>query len=163
MQKNHARVGSLAFILATALFLTPVSAQERCKVNEVVSAANSQYTEQHTMDVGDVPGRQIRILEIKRTYPDDKTNCEGLKRTQSIEHGMSDYYDCNGAVHVYGVITYENGDKIFEVIEGVSQTVTEPDGSKKGTVNSVIRYTGGTGKYANVRGLFRSIVIFDIS
>ena len=33
------------------------------------------------MDVGDIPGHQVRIFELKRTYPDDKPNCEGLKRT----------------------------------------------------------------------------------
>ena len=38
MRKTHARIGSLAFILATAFFLAPVSAQERCKVDEEVLA-----------------------------------------------------------------------------------------------------------------------------
>jgi hypothetical protein len=58
MRKTHARIGSLAFILATAFFLTPVSAQERCKVDEEVLAKNTTYTEQHAMDVGDIPGHQ---------------------------------------------------------------------------------------------------------
>src|SRR5271170_1892567 len=52
MRKTHARIGSLAFILATAFFLTPVSAQERCKVDEEDLAKNTTYTEQHAMDVG---------------------------------------------------------------------------------------------------------------
>ena len=162
MQNTHARVGSLAFILATAFFLTPASAQERCKVDETIPAKNTTYTEQHTMDIGDIPGHQIRIFELKRTFPDDKPNCEGLKRTESIEHAFSDYYDRNGTLHGYGVTTYENGDKVFEVVDGISQTVTNADGSKKGTFSGISRFVGGTGKYMNVRGLFRATVNFDI-
>jgi hypothetical protein len=114
------------------------------------------------MDVGDVPGHQVRIFELKSTFPDDKPNCEGLKRTESVAHNFSDYYDRNGLLHGYTVITYENGDKIYSVTEGTSQTVTAADGSKKGTFVGISRYTGGTGKYANVHGLFRLTVVFDI-
>jgi len=114
------------------------------------------------MDVGDIPGHQIRIFELKRTFPDDKPNCEGLKRTGSIGHTFSDYYDRNGTIHGYSVTTYENGDKIFIVLDGTSQAITNPDGSKKGIFTGISRYTGGTGKYANVRGLFREITTFDI-
>jgi len=162
MQRKHARTGSLAFILATAFFLAPATAQERCKVDEVLSAKNSTYTEQHAFDVGDIPGHQIRVFELKRTFPDDKPNCEGLKRTEALEHAYSDYYDRNGTLHAYEVITYENGDKIFGVVDGITQTVTAPDGSKKTSFFGVSRFTGGTGKYANVRGLLRSTVVADL-
>ena len=61
-----------------------------------VPAANARYTGQHTFDVGDVPGHQVRIFELRRTFPDDQPNCEGLKRVEQWMRGYSDYVDRNG-------------------------------------------------------------------
>jgi hypothetical protein len=55
----------------------------------------------------------------------------------------------------------ENGDKIFDEVRGVSQTVTNPDGSKKSNATGVVRYTGGTGKYKGIRGVVRFTTMFD--
>ena len=113
------------------------------------------------MDVGDVQGHQIRIFGLHTAFPDDKANCEGLKRTETMGNFLTDYVDRNGTLHGYGVTTYENGDKIFAVTDGISQTVTSADGSKSSTFFGVSRNTGGTGKYKNVRGLFRVTTAFD--
>ena len=78
-----------------------------------------------------------------------------------VFHGLSDYVDRNGKTYGYAVTTFENGDKIFAVLDGLSQTVTNADGSKSSTLFGVSRYTGGTGKYKNVRGLFRATNAFD--
>ena len=161
MQKNHARVGSLAFILATALFLTPVSAQERCKVNDTGADSTTKYVQQHMMDVGDVPGHQIRIAQLHTTFTAPKPNCEGLKPTESENYISTDYTDRNGNLHGYLVTTYDNGDKIFQRQEGTSQTVTNADGTKSSTLYAVVKYVGGTGKYKSIQGLARTIAAFD--
>ena len=154
------------YAISLGLALTPicfstVSAQERCKVSQEATAAKSSYTQQHVLDVGDIPGHQIRILELHRTYSDDKPNCENLKRTESWTRGYSDYVDRNGRSWGYSVTSLENGDKIFAEYDGTSQTTVSPDGSKKSTFTGVIRYTGGTGKYQGVQGLLRDTVVFD--
>jgi hypothetical protein len=161
--KTNAVGGFAAIILATAFSLAPARAQERCKVDEILPATNASYTEQHVMDVGDVPGHQIRIFELRRTFPDDKPNCEGLKRTQSVAHAATDRVDANGPLHGYAVISFDNGDKMFEEVSGIAQTVTNADGSKVGTYVGVNRITGGTGKYLSVRGLLRDTVNFDLA
>jgi len=61
------------------------------------------------------------------------------------------------------VTTYDNGDKIFSAEDGISQTVLNPDGSKKGAFTGVTRFTGGTGKYLNVHGRGREVTSFDAS
>ncbi len=153
--------GVSAFVFGTVFFFAPAHAQQRCKVDETVPATNRSYTEQHVMDVGDVPGHQIRIYEVRTTFPDDKANCEGLKRTEEVAHALSDYVDRNGRSYGYTVTTFGNGDKMFAVLDGVSQTATNADGSKSSTFFGVSRYTGGTGKYKNVRGLLRVTNTFD--
>jgi len=153
-------------ILSLGLMLSPigfsdVSAQEKCKVSEGAEAAKSTYTQQHALDVGDVPGHQVRIYEIHRTYPNDKPNCEGLRRTESWERGYSNYIDWNGATTSFGVTVLENGDKIFTQILGTSQTTISSDGTKNSTFTGVVRYTGGTGKYKGIRGFLRVNTKFD--
>ena len=148
-------------VALTLICFSTASAQERCKISEEATAAKSEYTQQHVMDVGDLPGHQIRIFELHRTYPNDKPNCEHLKRTESWDHGYSDYVDRNGRAWGYSVISFENGDKIFAEFSGTSQTTVTPDGSKKSTFTGVTRYIAGTGKYQGVQGLLKSKVEFD--
>ena len=154
------------YAISLGLALTPicfstVSAQERCKVSEEATAAKSNYTQQHVLDVGDISGHQIRVFELHRTYANDKPNCENLKRTESWSRGYSDYIDRNGRAWGYDVISLENGDKIFAEWDGTSQTTVTPDGSKKSTFTGVTRYIGGTGKYQGIRGFLKSNVVFD--
>ena len=123
----------LLYAISLGLALTPicfsaVSAQERCKVSEDGTAAKSDYTQQHVLDVGDMSGHQSRVFELHRAYPNDKPNCENLKRTESWTRGYSDYLDRNGRAWGYEVISLENADKIFAEFGGTSLTTVTSDG-----------------------------------
>ena len=99
---------------------------------------------QLALDVGDIPGHQVRVYEFHRVYPNDKPNCEGLKRIESWSYGYSDYANRNGPYHVYMITTLENGDKIFSESTGTSETVAAPDGSKKSSTEEGTEvWTGG--------------------
>ena len=153
-----------AAVLGTALSLVGAHeslAQEKCQRKLDNSGAESKYTEQHAMDVGDVVGHQIRIFETHRTFASDQPNCEGLKRKESWAHGYSDYIDRNGRAWGYNVIIFENGDKIFGEFAGTSLTVLTKDGEKQSTFVGVTKYTGGTGMYQGVRGISQSNIRFD--
>jgi hypothetical protein len=158
MRKAH---GISALILCTAFFLVPASAQERCKVDDTGIGVTTKYTQQHALDVGDVPGHQIRVAQLHTTFTDPKPNCEGLKPTESENFVSTDYTDRNGTLHGYLVTTYDNGDKIFQRQEGVSQTITNADGSKSSTLYAVVKYVGGTGKYKSIQGMARTTAAFD--
>lgn len=148
--------------MVLALLAIPtVSAQEHCKMSWE-PPADTKYTQQHVIDVGDVPGHQVRIFEIHTVYSNDKPNCEGLKRTESWARGYSDYIDRNGRNWGYFVTTLENGDNIYGEWTGTAQTVIAADGSKKSTSVNVTRWTGGTGKYLAVRALGRDRSVFDL-
>ena len=152
---------SLAAVLVATLASSPVSAQERCRLSWEIRPADTAYTQQHAIDVGDVPGHQIRIFEVHRRFPNDKPNCEGLKRTKSWARVSSDYIDRNGSVSGYLTIVLENGDRIFGRMSGTSQTSTGPDGSERSVATTVTTYTGGTGMYRSVRGIQRESIVFD--
>jgi hypothetical protein len=148
-------------LMLTPMCVSNVSAQEKCKVSEGIEAAQSTYTQQHVIDVGDLPGHQVRVFELHRTYPNDKPNCEGLKRTEMWVRGYSDYIDRNGRGSGYSVTTYENGDKIFSEYSGTAQTTIGPDGSKQSTFTAAGTFTGGTGKYKSIRGSWHDSTKFD--
>jgi hypothetical protein len=106
---------ALSFItlmwLAVLLPTNPAIAQERLVFR--VSADNTQYTQQHTIDVGDVAGHQVRLFEIKRVYPTNAPLIGGMKIVESWTRGMSDYTNNSGEARTYGIYILENGDKFF--------------------------------------------------
>jgi hypothetical protein len=162
-RQSYLKAGLLLAVTVVLLPFGPgeLSAQQKCTMKWEIPAANAKYTQQHVIDVGDVPGHQIRIFELHRTFPNDQPNCEGLKRVEEWNRGYSDYIDRNGRAWGYRVTVLENGDKIFGEMSGTSQTAVAADGSKKTTYSGVVVYTGGTGKYQGIRGLQRESAVFD--
>jgi hypothetical protein len=64
---------AVGLVLAAELIafglIEAASAQEKQTIAYKSLAANSKFTQQHVIDVGDVPGHQIRIYEHHRTFP----------------------------------------------------------------------------------------------
>jgi hypothetical protein len=113
------------------------------------------------IDVGDIPGHQVRIFEIHRTPSNAKANCEGHTIVESWDHGYSDYININGRAWGYSVITLDNGDKIYTNYSGTSQTTFAADGSRKSAYTGVYIFAGGTGKYRGIRGMGKNLSNFD--
>jgi hypothetical protein len=57
-----------AFGLSAALPTNSAVAQQKQHVSYKVTAENSKYTQQQFLDVGDIPGHQVRSLEIYRDF-----------------------------------------------------------------------------------------------
>ena len=139
-----------------------VVAQQRTKVVYQVSAAETKYTQQHSIAVGDMPGHDIRIYEIQRTLKDGPM-IEGVRVKENWSRGFSDYVEMNGTSFTYGVLVMENGDKIFSHNDLVSQsTEKNADGTFKSAATETGRITGGTGKFLGIRGVSRTRVVSDI-
>jgi hypothetical protein len=155
----------LSVIAACAgLMLMPASegwAQEKCKQSGKWLAQDSKYTQQHVIDVGDVPGHQVRLFELHRTPSNSKPNCEGLTIVEGFSRGYSDYTNINGRAWGYGMNVMDNGDKIFTQWSGTTQTIFSSDGSKKTTYSGITTYTGGTGKYRGIHGMTRDSSNFN--
>src|SRR6266851_4371351 len=137
--------------LAVALPTKDVFAQERLVFK--VAAENTKYTQQHTIDVGDVSGHQVRLFEIHRTYPSNAPVINGMKIVESWTRGISDYTNNNGEGTTFGVYVLENGDKIFT--RGSLVAVQSPEASNL-TATTVGPITGGTGKLARINGMART-------
>jgi hypothetical protein len=155
---------SLAIVTSAALTLFPTSAgwaQEKCKQSGKNLAQDSKFTQQHVIDVGDMPGHQVRILEVHRTPSNAKPNCEDLKVAEQWNRGYSDYINTNGRAWGYRIVVLDNGDKIFGQWSGTTYSTLNADGSKKNVFTGTYTLTGGTGKYRGIQGMGRELSTFD--
>jgi len=106
---HAAPVGIALAILAASA----ASAQEKCKMSYDTPAGDTKFGQQLALDVGDVPGHQVRVVELHRVFTTAKPNCEGLKAVEEWDRLYTDYTNGNGRNWGYWVQTLENGDKIF--------------------------------------------------
>ncbi len=163
--KTFIRNGMIVLIALTGLTAfgsTAGWAQEKHKISFKSLAANTKYTQQHLIDVGDVPGHLIRIAEIRRTFPTNPPVFDGVKAVESWARFSSDIIDGSGRLSGYTIFVLENGDKIFGRLEGTSQSIANPDGTTKGNVSGVTALTGGTGRFRGIRGVLRNAVMANI-
>jgi hypothetical protein len=148
-------LGLLCF--AIAALAGGALAQQKQTIAIKSSAANTKYTQQHAIDVGDVPGHQVRVYEFVRTYPTDPPMINGLKLRESWTRATSDYTDGTGSGTVYIIYVFENDDKIF----ARGTLVTQNTGTGKLTSATAGTITGGTGKFSGIQGLVRTSTSSD--
>lgn len=155
--------GGLAVLLAACLVASPgeAFAQQKHKYFFKAPPGTSKFTQTHLMDVGDVPGHQVRIAELQSKYPGEAPVYDGVKVVEARAVLVSDYIDANGSSFIYSVSTLENGDKIFARTEILTHT-TVVDGARRTSFTSVVTLTGGTGRFKGIRGTLRGSGFSDM-
>jgi len=162
MNRRQLTLATVAlFASALALPATDAAAQQMQRVSYKTPAANSKYSVQHVLDVGDIPGHQVRLYELRRTFPTDAPTINGVKLKETIARGLSDYVDTNGANTNYVEYVMENGDKFYSRQTTVSQSTVAADGKRKNVASGAGVITGGTGKFATIKGVVRTTNVFD--
>ena len=154
----------LLTIAASGLLLiapTASWAQQKFKYSFKDPGGLSKYTEQHVIDVGDVAGHQIRVATLQTKYTTEAPEYAGVKVVEGSTWLASDYIGASGRFTTYGMLQMANGDKIFSRAEGLSQTAIGADGGRKTSFSTVTTLTGGTGKFASIRGSLRGSGVTD--
>jgi hypothetical protein len=161
MQKWN--LGSLltSVLLGTTVTLLACSdgwAQQKRSFTFKSGAGESKYTQQLVIDVGDIPGHHIRILELHFTPdPANPVVYEGLRVKEGWARGTSDYVNGTGRASGYSHEVLENGDKIFWQWSGTLQSVEETGGKRKAEWRGTSVIVGGTGKMRGIRGTSRDV------
>ena len=148
-----------AALLCLVTGLPPLGAvaQEKQRVSFKISAENTKYTQQHSIEVGDVAGHHVRVYEIQRTFPNNAPMINGVALKEQWTRAISDYTDNNGPGTTYGTYVLENGDKFFTRAALVAQNT----GQGKLTATTVGYITSGTGKFSGMQGIIRTVNIAD--
>jgi len=160
MIKHIRRSRTLVPMLAI-VFAGPVWAQQKYPYNHSTAPQSSRYVQQHMIDVGDIPGHQVRILEVQRNYTSDHPVIMGTKVVESWTRGFSDYVNGIGPARGYEVWILEDGNKVFVEWSGTSYTESTATGSRRGTFHGTTRFVGGTGRFATIRGITTEATEFD--
>jgi hypothetical protein len=133
-------------------------AQEKQRFSTEGTHGIFEYEEQHAIDVGDVPGHQVRVLSAHTVYPNTQEAIvfDGIKVKEQRLRALTDYTEANGHTTGHEIYLLENGDKIFGKYDGTAQTTVNADTSKVTRVYAIITLTGGTGKFKGIRGTLRT-------
>lgn len=136
-------------------------AQQKHKFSYERSSDTSEYTQQQRIDVGDVPGHQIRVYELKAVYPDESVKFLDVPVKEEWNRAFSDYTNTNGRHFGYCLYVLKNGDKIHCRIDGTTQATVNADGAKSITISGITTLTGGTGQFRGIRGTLRYSGFYD--
>lgn len=150
--------------LGAVLCFVPLqgTAQEKMKYHFSGKPEYSKYGQQHSIDVGDVPGHQLRVADLITKYGADAPVYAGVKVLGSRSVFTSDYTDGNGRFQSHIVMDMANGDRMYQRSEGLTHTVGAADGTRKTSFSTVTTITGGTGKFTAVRGILRTTAFTDL-
>ena len=88
-------------------------AQQKHTVSYSKSTRDSQYTQEHTIDVGDLPGHKVRIFEIHWNYAKGELAFDGVNVKESWVRGPSDYTNTSGPAMNNIIYVLEDGNKVF--------------------------------------------------
>ena len=121
------------------------------KVSYQTTAANTKYTQQHAIDVEDVPGHILRVYEIHRTHPNNPPVINRVALKEQFTRGTSDQTDNNGVSINHSTYVLVNGDKFFTR----GTTVAQNNGPGKSSNSSTAYIVGGTGKVGGIQGVTR--------
>jgi len=150
-RRSILHIAALA-VIGVALPLGSAVAQQKQQITIKTPAANTKYTQQQTIDVGDMPGHQVRIYEIHRTYSSNPPMINGMQLKESWSRGVTDYIEGNGPNTTYSIYIMDNGDTFFTRTSLVAQSL----GGGKITTSAAGTITGGTGKLAGIVGIIRT-------
>jgi hypothetical protein len=150
--KTCSTVYACGFVL---LLAGDAFAQQKQKYSFKAPAGVTSYTQQHAIEVGDVPGHVLRLAELHSKYGAEAPVYDGVKVVESWSRLTSDLTGGTGHNSGYVVNLMANGDKIFARTHSVSQVVVAPDGSRSGGYMTVFTLVGGTGKFVGIKGTLR--------
>jgi hypothetical protein len=160
----HSRAFASGLLVLLPLIFGSTSGWSQQKFPIVITSESqtSKYVQQYKIDVGDVPGHQVRIQETQRIYGDkSKFEFGGVRVKESWVRGFSDYTNGKGRAWGYGEWILEDGGKVFFDYSGQSHSEPTPTGSLEGSYHGTTRITGGLGKYKGVRGTITDALTFN--
>ncbi|HVO45892.1 MAG TPA: hypothetical protein VMT29_06105 [Steroidobacteraceae bacterium] len=141
-----------ALVSSMCLMTAGAWAQEKHNISYSKSTRDSQYTQEHSIEVGDVPGHKVRIFEIHWNYAKGELVFDGVNVKESWVRGMSDYTNTSGPAMNYIIYVLEDGNKVFSRNAVLTQTPESEGGNKTAKYYAVENLYGGTGKFSHIRG-----------
>ncbi|MBX9964225.1 MAG: hypothetical protein K2Y35_14290 [Burkholderiales bacterium] len=144
--------------------LASIAAQQACaqnvqKIAYTLPQGSAKFLQEQVIEVGDVPGHKLRVFESKVDYQNVNAAFGGVRVKESYTRGASDYVNGNGTASSYAVYVLEDGNRLFTKESAVGQLSQAADGAPVFRYTVVATFTGGTGRFQNIRGTLRGNVV----
>ena len=81
---------ALSIGLTSIVYAGMAVAQQKYSYNNSTKPQSSRYVQQHIIDVGEIPGHQVRIFGIHRQYTRGHPVVRGTKVVENRTRGSSD-------------------------------------------------------------------------
>jgi hypothetical protein len=142
------------FILCAGLSIPsfPAWSQQKHAIVYSKGTGDSRYTQEHSIDVGDVPGHKVRIYEIHWNWSKGELAFGGVNVTESWARSFSDYTNGSGTAMNYIIYVLEDGSRVYSRNAVLTQTSEGEGGGKVLRYQSVETLYGGTGRFSRIRG-----------
>ena len=163
MSRSRA-IGVLIALALACVFagVQDAAAQEKQRYLYKPPPGSTRYTQTHLMDVGDVPGHQVRMAEVQSSYSGNGPMYDGVKVVSARSVLVSDYTEGSGRAFSYTVQALETGDKVFLRTEILSHSSAGADGARRTGFTQVATLVGGTGRFKGIRGTLRTTGLTDL-
>jgi hypothetical protein len=144
----------LPFATAILLLSRPAAAvePERYPLSYDAAAAETAYVKHYHIEVGDVPQHVLRLYDLRRVFPRRPPVFSGVAATEMQERGTAELVDQSGSESAHVTYVLEDGNRVFGRYTGTVRTSRWPDGSRHYDIQGRIELTGGTGRFASLRG-----------
>ncbi len=101
------------------------------------------------MSPGDNPQHEVTLTSRRDVWQSADPDWNNVQTHHVV---YTDYTAGTGAHRGNIVAVRPSGDKTFSAFEGMTKTVTKPDGSPEATFEGKLWLTGGTGKFTGITG-----------
>jgi len=144
----HTATSSLLVTLALVLGTAPTTASAE-RIEHTGTKSNPRVISRNAMAIQDQTGREVGTEVV---LSEIKFANSPIKIKEEWVHNQFDYVAGSGSHWGFFVDVHENGDQTIGRFDGTTVTKANPDGSWVMTWQGAHRYTGGTGKFQNVKG-----------
>ena len=119
------------------------------RIDQTSIKSNPRIVSRNATTLVDVPnhevGQEVQLSEIKFSHPAFKVKEEWVYNQFNYVGGSGPHWGTFVDVH-------EDGSQTFGKYEGAQKTVANADGSWVTTWEGTYKYTGGSGKFKNIKG-----------
>ena len=144
------KAGTSGILVAVAIALCSVAAEVAAeKIEQTSVKTNPRIVSRNAVTLVDVPnhevGQEVQLSDIKFSNPAFKVKEEWV-------YNQFNFVGGSGPHRGMWVDWHEDGAQTFGTFEGAQKTVVNSDSSWTASWEGTYKYTGGTGKFKNIKG-----------
>ena len=139
-------VSVIAVVIAISLSFPAQTAEKKV----TYSLKSKQLISQNTVYPGDVPNHQL--VQVVRLNSYTASSDPDWKDAEQMVYAQDDQIAGSGTHKGTYVIFHKDGDKSYGTFAVTHKTTVKEGGAWESTYEGKYQYTGGTGKFKNIKG-----------